>query len=142
MGNVVYTGGTFDLFHSGHVNILKRCREVAGTDGIVVVSLNTDSFIFEFKNKTPICSEEERADVLLSCKYVDQVIMNVGGKDSRIAIDMVKPNYIVVGSDWAEKDYYSQMGFDQKWLDDRNIGLVYVPYTKTISSTSIRGRMK
>jgi FAD synthase len=68
--------------------------------------------------------------------------MNVGGSDSRIAIDQIRPNYIVVGSDWAEKDYYSQMSFDQKWLDERGIGLVYVPYTKTISSSAIRGRMQ
>lgn len=140
--NIVYTGGTFDLFHSGHVNLLKRCREIAGTTGIVVASLNTDDFIWQFKNKKPVCSEDERAEVLASCRYVDKVVMNVGGADSRIAIDQVKPNYIVVGSDWAERDYHAQMGFDQKWLDDRGIGLVYVPYTKTISSTDIRGRMQ
>lgn len=139
--NVVYTGGTFDLFHSGHVNLLKRCREIAGSTGLVIVSLNTDDFIWQFKNKRPICSEEERAEVLSSCRYVDKVVMNVGGSDSRIAIDLVNPNYIVVGSDWAEKDYYSQMSFDQKWLDERGIGLVYVPYTKTISSSEIRKRM-
>ena len=138
---VVYTGGTFDLFHSGHVNLLKRCKEIAGPDGLVVASLNTDDFIWQFKNKKPICSEDERAEVLLSCRYVDRVVMNVGGADSRIAIDQVQPNYIVVGSDWAEKDYYSQMNFDQKWLDERGIGLVYVPYTKTISSSAIRSRM-
>ena len=139
--NIVYTGGTFDLFHSGHVNLLKRCKEIAGPEGIVVASLNTDDFIWQFKNKKPICSEDERAEVLLSCRYVDRVVMNVGGADSRIAIDQVQPNYIVVGSDWAEKDYYSQMSFDQKWLDERGIGLVYVPYTKTISSSAIRSRM-
>lgn len=140
--NIVYTGGTFDLFHSGHVNLLKRCREVAGADGKVVVALNTDDFIFQFKNKKPICSEQERLDVLLACKYVDEVVMNVGGQDSRISIEMVGPNYIVVGSDWAKKDYYSQMSFTQEWLDERGIGLVYVPYTQTISSTKIRGRMQ
>jgi len=142
MSNTVYTGGTFDLFHSGHVNLLKRCREIAGKDGKVVVSLNTDDFIWQFKNKKPVCSEQERLEVLLACRHVDEVVMNVGGQDSKIAIDLVNPNYIVVGSDWAERDYYSQMSFDQKWLDDRGIGLVYVPYTKTISSTDIRGRIK
>lgn len=140
--NIVYTGGTFDLFHSGHVNLLKRCKEVAGNDGKVVVALNTDDFIFQFKNKKPICSEQERLDVLLACKYVDEVVMNVGGQDSRISIEMVGPNYIVVGSDWAKKDYYAQMSFTQEWLDERGIGLVYVPYTQTISSTKIRGRMQ
>jgi hypothetical protein len=55
---------------------------------------------------------------------------------------MVNPDYIVTGSDWAQRDYHAQMSFTQEWLDDRGIGLVYVPYTKTISSTAIRGRMK
>jgi glycerol-3-phosphate cytidylyltransferase len=140
--NIVYTGGTFDLFHSGHVNLLKRCREVAGEFGKVVVALNTDDFIFQFKNKKPICTEQERLEVLLACRYVDEVVMNVGGQDSRISIEMVGPNYIVVGSDWAKKDYYAQMSFTQEWLDERGIGLVYVPYTQTISSTKIRGRMQ
>lgn len=140
--NVVYTGGTFDLFHSGHVNLLKRCKEIAGESGVVVVSLNTDEFIEQFKGKPPICNTEERMAVLESCKYVDQVILNIGGEDSTIAINLVKPNYIVIGSDWAKKDYYSQMGFTQEWLDERGIGLVYVPYTKQISSTNIKARMK
>jgi glycerol-3-phosphate cytidylyltransferase len=139
--NTVYTGGTFDLFHSGHVNLLKRCKEIAGEYGKVIVSLNTDAFIEEYKGKPPICSDAERKAVLMSCRYVDNVVMNVGGKDSKIAIQLVNPDYIVIGSDWAKKDYYVQMGFDQDWLDERKIGLVYVPYTKEISSTDIKGRM-
>lgn len=138
---VVYTGGTFDLFHSGHVNLLKRCKDIAGKDGKVVVSLNTDAFIEEYKGKPPVCSNIERLSVLLGCKYVDEVVMNVGGKDSKIAIDMVSPDYIVIGSDWATKDYYAQMQFTQSWLDERGIGLVYVPYTKTISSSDIKKRL-
>jgi len=139
--SVVYTGGTFDLFHSGHVNLLKRCKEIAGENGKVVVSLNTDAFIEQYKGKPPVCSDAERKAVLESCKYVDEVVMNVGGKDSTVAIELALPDYIVVGSDWAKKDYYAQMGFDQDWLDRRGIGLCYVPYTKTISSTDIKRRM-
>lgn len=139
--SIVYTGGTFDLFHSGHVNLLKKCREIAGEYGLVVVSLNTDDFIEEYKGKPPVCSDTERKAVLLACKYVDDVVMNIGGKDSKISIEQVKPDYIVIGSDWAKKDYYTQMGFDQDWLDQRGIGLIYVPYTKEISSTKIKGRM-
>ena len=140
--NIVYTGGTFDLFHSGHVNLLKRCKEIAGNNGSVVVSLNTDSFIIKYKGYAPVCSEAERKYVLESCIYVDKVIMNVGGENSKIAIEMADPDYIVIGSDWAKKDYYKQMGFDQDWLDEKEIGLVYVPYTKNISSTEIKGRLK
>lgn len=134
---LVYTGGTFDLFHAGHVAFLARCAEL----GRVIVSLNTDEFIEEYKGKPPVISYEDRRDVLLACKYVDGVIPNVGGHDSKIAIQSVMPDLIVIGSDWARRDYYDQMGFDQDWLDEHGIGLCYIPYTQGISSTMIKERM-
>lgn len=139
--SVVYTGGTFDLFHSGHVNLLKRCKDIAGPDGTCVVSLNTDNFIEFYKGKPPVCNDAERLAVVAACKYVDKVIFNIGGPDSKIAIELISPDYIVIGSDWAHKDYYSQMTFTQEWLDERGIGLVYVPYTKEISSTDVKKRI-
>ena len=138
MGLRVYTGGTFDLFHRGHVELLRRCAEL----GSVTVSLNTDSFIAAYKGKPPVMTFDERRDVLLGCKYVDAVIPNFGDADSRPAIDFVKPNFIVIGSDWARKDYYKQMQFTQDWLDERGIGLVYVPYTDGVSSTDIKARLR
>jgi glycerol-3-phosphate cytidylyltransferase len=142
MKNRVYTGGTFDLFHSGHVKFLAACKKIAGKDGIVIVSLNTDEFIEEYKGKAPVCSYEERADVILACRYVDEVIPNVGGRDSTKAIELASPNFIVIGTDWAVKDYYGQMGFTQQWLDYKDIQLCYVPYTRDISTTEIKKRMK
>jgi glycerol-3-phosphate cytidylyltransferase len=139
--NVVYTGGTFDLFHSGHVNLLKKCRDIAGPTGRVIVSLNTDRFIEEYKGKGPVCDQNERAMVLTACSYVDEVILNVGGYDSKPAIEIANPNFIVIGSDWATKDYYKQMGFDQGYLDAQGISLVYVPYTQSISTTEIKNRL-
>jgi glycerol-3-phosphate cytidylyltransferase len=134
---VIYTGGTFDLFHAGHVEFLRRCSEL----GSVVVSLNTDEFIEEYKGKPPVISYADRRSVLMACKYVDDVIANIGGPDSRIAIESVMPDMVIIGSDWARKDYYTQMAFDQDWLDDRGIGLAYIPYTPGISSTAIKERM-
>jgi glycerol-3-phosphate cytidylyltransferase len=139
-GLVVYTGGTFDLFHAGHVNFLKRCKEIAGELGSVVVSLNTDEFIKEYKGKPPIVSFSDRMAVLKACKYVDQVIANSGGADSKPTILQVNPNIVAIGSDWAKKDYYKQKQFTQDWLDDKDISLIYIPYTKGISSTEIKTR--
>lgn len=138
MGLSVYTGGTFDLFHAGHVEFLRRCAEL----GSVTVSLNEDEFIEKYKGKRPVISYQERRDVLLGCRWVDRVVPNVGGVDSRIAISLSNPDLIVVGSDWARRDYYAQMQFDQDWLDERGIGLVYIPYTKGISSTAIKERLR
>ena len=141
MGLVVYSGGTFDLYHSGHAAFLKRCKQLAGTNGQVVISLNTDEFIELYKGKPPVMSYEERAQVLMSCRYVDDVIPNIGGHDSTLAIEQVEPDLIVIGSDWARRNYYKQMCFDQDWLDERNIGLCYIPYTSGISTTDIKARL-
>ena len=137
MGLKVYTGGTFDLFHAGHVKFLERCRQF----GKVTVALNTDEFIEAYKGKPPVMSYEERAEVLLACRFVHDVVPNFDGADSRTAIDWVEPDLIVIGSDWAVRDYHAQMGFDQAWLDERGIGLCYLPYTKGVSSTDIKARI-
>lgn len=134
---LVYTGGTFDLFHAGHTRFLARCAEF----GSVVVALNTDEFIEQYKGKPPVLSYEDRREVLLACRYVERVIPNIGGVDSKPAILAVDPDLIVIGSDWARRDYYKQMGFTQDWLDQRGIGLSYIPYTEGISSTIIKERM-
>lgn len=141
MGQIVYTGGTFDLFHSGHVRFLKQCKRIAGKDGKVVVSLNRDEFIEAYKGKAPIMSFDERAEVLHACRFVDEVIPNYGNADSKVAIVKVRPNFVVIGDDWAKKDYYAQMQFTQDWLDKREIGLIYVPYTAGVSTTDLKRRI-
>ncbi len=141
MGLRVYTGGTFDLFHVGHVRLLERCRELSGQSGTVIVSLNTDEFIEKYKGKPPVISYQDRVEVLMSCRYVDQVIPNFGNEDSKPAIVEASPDIIAIGSDWARKDYYKQMQFTQDWLDKLNISLIYIPYTTGISSTNIKERL-
>lgn len=141
MAHVLYTGGTFDLLHSGHINFLKQCKSLVGSTGKVVVSLNTDDFILEYKNTVPVLNFDERKELLLACKYVDDVVANIGGQDSKQAIMLVKPTIVAIGSDWAEKDYYSQMQFSQAWLNEMNIMLVYIPYTKGISTSNIKQRI-
>ena len=135
---VLYTGGTFDLFHFGHQNFLKQCKNIADE---VVVSLNTDDFVERFKNSKPILSYKEREQSLKYCKFVDKVIKNEAGEDSRSCILTVKPQIIAIGDDWARKDYYKQMSFDQQWLNDNQITLVYIPYTRGISATEIKDRV-
>lgn len=135
---IVYTGGTFDIFHYGHVNFLKKCK-IIGDE--VVVALNMDEFIKKFKGSYPIMSYKERETSLLECRYVDKVIPNFSGEDSKPTILTVKPNIIAIGDDWAHKDYYKQMQFTDDWLEENGICLAYIPYTKTISTSEIKKRI-
>jgi glycerol-3-phosphate cytidylyltransferase len=136
----VYTGGTFDLLHRGHVEFLRKCNVLAGLGGRVIIGLNTDEFVASYKRPT-VMTYEERRDVLHGCKWVYDVVENTGGPLSGEAIETVAPDAVAIGSDWARRDYYTQMGITQDWLDVRNIILCYVPYTADISSTSIRERL-
>jgi glycerol-3-phosphate cytidylyltransferase len=138
MGLKVYTGGTFDLIHSGHVNFLRRCAEI----GDVTVVLNTDEFIEQYKGKPPVMTYDERFAVLSEFRCVKNIFPNIGGKDSTLSILEVDPDIIAIGSDWARKDYCKQMGFDQDWLDDRGIMLLYIPYTPGISTTELKRRIQ
>lgn len=136
----VYTGGTFDLFHAGHVQFLQKCERIA-KGGEVVVSLNPDGFISKFKGRPPIMSFMERWMVLNSCVHVDRVVVNISGQDSKPTILSVMPDIIVIGDDWLKKDYHKQMGFTPEWLDENGIELKYVPYTKNISTTIVKERV-
>ena len=135
---IAYAGGTFDLFHGGHVNFLRQCASF----GDVIVALNTDEFVERFKGNKPVMTYAEREMVLRACKYVRGVIPNLSGEDSRPTIMSVGPNYIVIGDDWKDKDYCKQMNFTKEWLEENNIELIYVSYTKNISSTDIKNRIK
>lgn len=153
----VYTGGTFDLLHPGHIELLKACKAIAeqggwkyegayGTPGMVIVGLNIEQFVVQYKGKAPVQTYEERQEMLLACKYVDMVLPN-GGYDSRGTIiearlaTNTRPSelmLVAVGEDWANRDYYKQMSFDQKWLDDNHIQVVYIPRTTRFSTTMLR----
>ena len=136
----VYTGGTFDVLHAGHVDFLAVCRKVVGQEGKVIVGLNSDAFIQRYKKKPPVCLYEERKQVLQSCRFVDEVIENLGCEDSKPAILSANPDFIVVGEDWANRDYYAQMQFSREWLAIRGITLLYVPRYRSLSSTEIKER--
>lgn len=136
---VLYTGGTFDLFHYGHISFLKKCYAICPN---VVVALNTDDFVFKYKHKYPVMTYQERYTSLLECRYVNRIIPNVFGQDSKPTILSIKPAFIAVGDDWCCKDYYKQMSFTDEWLDQNNIILIYIPYTKNISTSKIKERIK
>lgn len=142
----VYNGGTYDLLHVGHLYVLREARRLAGPDGEVIVALNTDEFVAEFKGHRPVQPYLERSEVLAAIRYVDRVVPNVGGPDSRPTIEAVMPDAILAGADWWSADdarYFKQMGFDRGWLEDRGIALAYAgQLVPGRSSTNLRAVAK
>lgn len=142
--SVVYTGGTFDVFHVGHVELLAACRKLAGPDGRVVVGINSDDFVMRYKDRHTINTFDERCRLVGACRYVDEAIANIGDEDSKPIIEQVRPDVVAIGIDWASKDYYAQMGFTPGWLAERDITLVYIAHgaSHSVSSTQIRVRLE
>lgn len=138
----IITLGTMDIFHYGHVLLLKKCRELAGPEGKVVVGLNTDEFIEKYKGKKPIMDYVQREYSIQLTGLVDKIVPNDQKNGSaKLTILEHDPHFIVIGSDWARKDYVGQLGLDWDWLDDKGVGICYVNYTKGISTTELKKRV-
>lgn len=134
----IYTGGTFDLLHWGHVRFLEQCAQL----GELWIGLNTDDFVKQYKGEYPILKYDEREKMLRSLSCVQNVIKNESGADSKQTIERVRPKIIAIGSDWANRDYYKQMNFTQEWLDENEIWLLYINRTQGISTSEIKERLK
>lgn len=140
VGMKVLTLGVWDLFHSGHVNLFKICRKIAGEDGEVWVTVNTDEFTTKYKTK-PVMNLEERLAVVSACKYVDHAIVNEWDNHCYPIFKKIKPDFVVHGDDWTGEGYHDQIGVSKEQFDKLGTTLVYCEYTKGVSSTDVRNRL-
>lgn len=122
------TYGTFDLIHRGHINILKKAREMAD---YLIVGVSSDEFD-KIKNKTSYYTFEERKYILESIKYVDLVIPENDWKQKRSDIIKYNVDFFVMGEDWKGR-------FDD--LQDI-CEVIYLPRTENISTTKIKDDLK
>ena len=125
--------GTFDLTHYGHYRIFKKLKAL-GFDTIAGVT--TDKFATKYK-RNPFLNLNERMENLRACRRVDNVIVNLGGHNSKSDIIYSEATHIVHGDDWVGESLYEQIGVDKEWLKDNDIKMLYLPYTHGISTTEI-----
>lgn len=135
---IALLGGTFDLFHPGHVRFLKWTKEHFDW---VIPALNTDDFVKRFKGKAPIQSLEERRETLLACRYVDDVIVNSGDEDFKPAIFESQATHLVEGSDWTLERILPQWKVTEKFLVEHHLTVVFCPLPRIFSSTELRNRI-
>lgn len=142
----VLTLGTFDLFHEGHVEFLRRCRAIADTTphGSVVVGLNTDRFAAMYK-RPPVVPYRGRESVLRACRYVDDVVPNDQADGAAAdVIDGLSPDIVAVSMGWhpsSGMDWFEQIGLAPEWFRERAIGIEWIPYTHGVSTTAIKAAL-
>lgn len=129
-----YTTGVFDMFHIGHLNILKKAKEQCD---FLIVGVTTDELCFSRKHKYPIIPENERAMIIEAIKYVDKVVLQED-MDKLSAIKRYNADVVFVGSDWKGTDAWDEY---EKMFAPEGCDVVYLDHTDGISSTIIRDRL-
>lgn len=125
-----YTTGVFDLFHVGHVRILKKSKSLCDK---LIVGVSSDKLVKKYKNKYPVISQKERIEVVKSNKYVDYVVSQ-NTLDKFESWKKLKYDVMFVGDDWYATKKWKDLDKEFRKL---GVKIVYLPYTKGTSSTKI-----
>lgn len=126
-----YTTGVYDLFHIGHLNILKRAKEHCD---ILVVGVTTDELSLERKGKKPVIPFEDRVAIVSHLECVDKVVPQ-SHMDKMRAWEEHQFHRMFVGDDWKGTDKWNQF---EKDFGEVGVEIVYFPYTKSVSSTIVK----
>lgn len=129
--NVGYTAGVFDLFHIGHLNILKKAREQCD---YLIVAVSTDELVYKYKNKRPIIPFEERCEIIRSIKYVDKVVPQTD-RDKIKAYLEYRFDAMFVGDDWRGSTVFNEV---ETYMKEHGGEVIYIPYTSNVSSTILK----
>ena len=131
-----YTTGVYDMFHIGHLNILKRAKEQCE---YLIVGVTTDSLCYARKQKYPIIPQTDRMTIVGAIKYVDQVVSQ-SDMDKLAAVKKYHINAVFVGSDWKGTDAWKQ--YEKDFFEKGNgCKVVYLEHTEGISSTILREKL-
>lgn len=129
-----YTSGVYDLFHVGHLNLLKNAKGLCDN---LIVGVTSDELV-SYKNKKAVIPHNERMEIVRNIKYVDAVVPQ-NDMDKFKMWERLKFDIMFVGDDWFESDKW-------KKLDDlfKGVGvkIIYFPYTKGVSSTILNQALK
>ena len=129
-----YTSGVYDMFHIGHLNILKKAKEQCE---VLIVGVTTDALCEQRKHKTPIICEADRVAIVESIRYVDKVILQED-MDKLAVVKKYHIDAVFVGSDWKGSSAWNQY---EKEFAQYNCKVEYLDHTDGISSTILRDRM-
>ena len=99
--NVIFTNGCFDILHTGHVQLLKECKKLAGDNGKVIVGLNSDASVKKIKGESrPVNDQESRKLLLESLRFVDEVII-FEEETPELLIEKIRPDILIKGGDYS-----------------------------------------
>lgn len=129
-----YTDGVYDLFHIGHLNMIEAAKKQCE---YLIVGVHGDEVVRQYKYHYPIIPETERARIIGAINGVDKVVIN-DVRDKLTLLERYCFNVVFIGDDWKGTERWNNF---EKVLGERNVDVIYVPYTKGISTTDIKKRI-
>ncbi|MBQ3134211.1 MAG: adenylyltransferase/cytidyltransferase family protein [Oscillospiraceae bacterium] len=136
--NVGYTAGVYDMFHIGHLNVIRNARQLCDK---LIVAVSTDELVTNEKGVVPIIAFEERLQIVQALRYVDQVVPQesyaIEGKIR--AAKEYGVDVMFVGDDWKGSAKWNSI---EQRLAEIGVDVVYLPHTDGISSTMLRQTLK
>lgn len=126
-----YTTGVFDLFHIGHLNILRRAKEQCD---YLIVGVSTDELVEHYKHKKPVIGFEERCEIVKAIRYVDEVVPQTN-QDKFAAWEKRHFDRLFVGDDWKGSALFNEL---EERFHPVGVEIVYFPYTQQTSSTYLK----
>lgn len=135
---VGYTCGVFDVFHVGHLNLLEKCKEMCE---VLIVGICNDDYVYNVKHKNPVFSEDERLRIVGALRCVDRAeIVDIETTNEKmLALNKFKFDVLFSGDDWKGSERYLKT---EKEFEKYGTAIEYLPYTKGISTTIIKEKMK
>ena len=130
-----YTSGVYDLFHIGHLNLLKRAKEQCD---YLIVSVSTDELVLKYKNRKPIINFKDRLAIVEAIKYVDKVVPQTN-RNKLEAFHKFKFDKIFVGDDWKGSDLWNNLEDELSKVGSK---VVYFKYTLGTSTTEVKRIIK
>ena len=128
---VGYAPGVFDLFHVGHLNILRRARLLCDH---LIAGVVSDNVALQQKGRHPVVPEQERLEIVSSVRYVDETVLELT-TDKIATWRAVGFEVIFKGSDWQGSQKWSRL---EKEFSQLGVRVVYLPYTEHLSSSALR----
>ena len=129
-----YTDGVYDLFHVGHLNMIQTAKSRCE---YLIVGVHGDDEVEEYKHRRPIINENDRKRIIESIKGVDRAEIN-RFRDKLKLWELYHFDVIFIGDDWKGTERWNNF---EKVLAEINVDVVYVPYTRGISTTDIRKKI-
>lgn len=129
---IIYTAGSFDMLHIGHVNILTKAKKLGD---YLIVGVSTDKLIESYKKLKPIISYKDRVAVIKELKCVDKVVKQTELADLK-PFKKYNADYFVLGDDWKENFTNENIN----WLRENN-KIIWLPYTRHLSTSEIKKKI-